>query len=363
MNPTHDQNVSSIIERFKGENDVSEIKLALRNEPEVQRLAQSIDDLSTIQILEFGREAAVEISHFSDQIVEVMRRDDIESSSELLKQLGKVMDRFDKKDFEKNFGGILSKLFKKSGMMMERMYNKYQSMGKEIEQVYIRISKYKSEMEETTALLERMYEQNHQYYLTLEKYVVAAELKLSELKTTKLPQLEKNALNDDQMSSLELDSIRKAIGLLEQRIHDLGMVRMIALQTAPQIKLLQRGHEKLIGKINSAFVTTIPIFKNGLIQAVTAKRQKLAAESMKELDLRTKEVLIRNVRNLAAQSVDVPRQSGSTGIRMETLEECFHIIIKGMKETRAIEEENKTLRDAGKEHLKQLQENYKNSVR
>ncbi|MFT9596582.1 toxic anion resistance protein [Mesobacillus sp.] len=364
MNPIHDQNASSSIENFEEQLSratVSDIKLALRNEPEVQSLARSIDEHDIIKILDYGKEPAVEVSRFSDQILAVMRTNNVEDSGQLLKQLGKIMDRFDKKDFEKASGGLISRLFKRSEKMLDRLYSKYQSMGKEIEQVYVKISKYQSEMTEMTSMLERMYEQNHQYYLTLEKYVVAAELKLNELKTTKLPQLEQDALNSDQMSSMELDSLRNAVELLEQRIYDLGMAKVVALQTAPQIKLLQRGNAKLIGKINSAFVTTIPIFKNGLIQAVAAKRQKLVAESMKELDRRTNEVMIRSAKNIAGQSVDIARLSGTPGIKIETIEECFHIILKGMKETKAIEEENKRLREEGKQSLQELHKKYKNS--
>jgi uncharacterized protein YaaN involved in tellurite resistance len=364
MNPIHGQNASSSIENLKeqlSKATVSDIKLALRNEPEVQSLARSIDEHDIIKILEYGKEPAVEVSRFSDQILGVMRTNNVEDSGQLLKQLGKIMDRFDKKDFEKASGGLISRLFKRSENMLDRLYSKYQSMGKEIEQVYVKISKYQSEMTEMTSMLERMYEQNHQYYLTLEKYVVAAEMKLNELKTTKLPQLEQDALNGDQMSSMELDSLRNAVELLEQRIYDLGMAKVVALQTGPQIKLLQRGNARLIGKINSAFVTTIPIFKNGLIQAVAAKRQKLVAESMKELDRRTNEVMIRNARSIAGQSVDIARLSGTPGIKIETIEESFQIILKGMKETKAIEEENKRLREEGKQRLQELQKKYKNS--
>ena len=98
---------------------------------------------------------------------------------------------------------------------------------------------------------------------------------------------------------MQVDTLRNAVELLEQRVYDLEMAKMVSLQTAPQIRLLQRGNTKLIGKINSAFVTTIPIFKNGLIQAMAAKRQKLVADSMSELDRRTNEMLVRNAQNIS----------------------------------------------------------------
>ncbi|MDF2904039.1 MAG: hypothetical protein K0S25_1677 [Bacillus sp. (in: firmicutes)] len=341
------------------ETNVPEIKLKLRQEPEVQQLARSIDARDQIQILEFGKEPAVQISRFSDQILGNMRTTKIEDSGELLTQLGKIMDRFDKKDFEKTSPGLFGKLFKKGEKLVDKLFGKYQTMGSEIDKVYVQISKYQSEMVNSTTMLEQMYEQNYQYYLTLEKYVVAGELKAEEMKKQDLPALETKAAAGDQIASMQLDTLRNAIELLEQRIYDLEMAKMVSLQTAPQIRLLQRGNTKLIGKINSAFVTTIPIFKNGLIQAVAAKRQKLVADSMSELDRRTNEMLVRNAQNISTQSVDIARLAGSPSIKIETIEESWNIIIKGMQETKSIEEENKRLREEGTKRLMQLQENFK----
>ncbi|MDF2035470.1 toxic anion resistance protein [Bacillus sp. CMF12] len=362
MNPTKatDLNLTTQVQDDKlTENKVSEIKLALRQEPEVQNLARSIDERDQIQILEFGKEPAVQISRFSDQILGNMRTTKVEDSGELLKQLGRIMDKFDKKDFEQGSKGIFGKLFKRGEKMIEKLFGKYQTMGAEIDKVYVEISKYQSEMVDSTTMLEQMYEQNYQYYLTLEKYAVAGQLKADDLKANQLPQLEARAAQGDQMASMQLDTLRNAIELLEQRVYDLEMAKMVALQTAPQIRLLQRGNTKLIGKINSAFVTTIPIFKNGLIQAMAAKRQKLVADSMSELDRRTNEMLVRNAQNISNQSADIARLAGGPSIKIETIEESWNIIMKGMQETKSIEEENKRLREEGTRRLEQLQDNFK----
>ncbi|MEH7352699.1 toxic anion resistance protein [Neobacillus drentensis] len=341
------------------ETKVSDIKLALRKEPEIQNLARTIDERDQIQILEFGKEPAVQISRFSDQILSNMRTTKVEDSGELLKHLGRIMDKFDAKDFQKTSGGLFGKLFKKGEKMVEKLFGKYQTMGSEIDKVYVEISKYQHEMVDSTNMLEQMYEQNYQYYLTLEKYIVAGELKVEDLKNNQLPQLDKRVASGDQLASMQLDSLKNAIELLEQRVYDLEMAKMVSLQTAPQIRLLQRGNTKLIGKINSAFVTTIPIFKNGLIQAVAAKRQKLVADSMSELDRRTNEMLLKNAQNISQQSTDIARLAGGPSIKIETIEESWNIIIKGMQETRAIEEENKRMRIEGTKRLEQLQDNFK----
>lgn len=339
-------------------NKAEEMRLQLRNEPEVQNLVRSIDTRNQTELLEFGKEPAEQISAFSDRILASIRSSSVTDSGALLKQLGKTMDKFDKNDFEEP-KGLLGKLFNRGEKMVEKIFGKYQTLGKEIEKIHIEISKYKDEMIRSTNNMDQMYEQNYQYYMALEKYVVAGQMKAEELKQ-KASELEQRAASGDQLAQMELSTLNNAIQALEERVYDLEMARMVALQTAPQIRLLQRGNTKLIGKINSAFITTIPIFKNGIIQAVAAKRQKLVADSMSELDRRTNEMLLRNSQNIANQSAEIARLAGGPSIKIETIEESWNTIVKGLDETMAIEEENKRAREDGMKRIAQLQESMKN---
>lgn len=335
---------------------VSEIKERLREDPEVQKLAATINEKEHMQILTFGKEPAAEVSRFSDQILANMRTTKIEDSGELLKQLGIIMDKFDKKDFEEKPNRFFGKLFNRKGKLAEKLFGKYQTIGQEIDKVYVEISQYEKEMVDATNMLEKMYEQNYNYYLALEKYIVAGEMKLAEIEQNVLPKITEKAAKGDQTAIMELDTLKNSIELLQQRVYDLEMAKMVSLQTAPQIRMLQRGNTKLIGKINTAFVTTIPIFKNGVIQAVSAKRQKLVADAMSELDRRTNEMLLKNAENIAQQSTDIAKLSGQPSIKVETIEQTWDIIIRGLQETKAIEEENKRLRIEGTKRLEQLQD-------
>jgi uncharacterized protein YaaN involved in tellurite resistance len=340
------------------EKKAEDIRQELRQNPEVIQLAKQVDTKNQMELLEFGKEPAVQISQFSDRILSMMRTTEVTDSGEMLKQLGKIMDRFDKKDFEEKKGGLLGKLFNRGNDMIEKIFGKYQTLGGEIEKVHVEISKYKDEMTRSTMTLEEMYENNVHYYMALEKYVVAGQIKLDELNSL-LPGYEQKAMNGDQMAQLELDTLKNSIQTLEERVYDLDLARMVALQTAPQIRLLQRGNTKLIGKINSAFVITIPIFKNGIIQAVTAKRQKLVADSMNELDRRTNEMLKRNAENIANQSTEIAKLAGRPSVQIETIEESWNTIVKGLQETKSIEEENKRLREEGSNRILELQDNMK----
>ncbi|MBT2677814.1 toxic anion resistance protein [Bacillus sp. ISL-35] len=359
MFPINDQNVSPYSDRSPGKwNDakVSKLKQALLKEQEVQHLARSIDEQDLIKILEFGMEPAVEVSRFSDQLLDFILKDNQADYGHILNQLGKVMDRFDRKDFEKTAVGLFSRLFKKTGNVMDRLMSKYQLIGNEIDQIYVKIVKCKREMAERSTRLEKLLEQNYQHYLTLEKYIVAAEMRLNEWKASEEMRLEQPVTNGDLMVSMEVDPWSNAVEALEQRIHDLEMAKMVALQAAPQIKMLQSGNDRLAAKMNSAFVSTIPIFKDGLIQIIAAKRQKLLADSLKELGKRTNRIVFVKSKNINGQSREVPAVLDMPSITIEMIEECYHIIMKGMQETRSLEEENKRLGEKSKERLVKLQQ-------
>ncbi|WP_335869873.1 toxic anion resistance protein [Bacillus sp. 2205SS5-2] len=358
----NDQSIQTIgSQEVLNEEKGNELRVQLKTEPEVQQIARQLDVKNQTELLEYGKEPAVQISQFSDRILSLMKSTSVTDSGMMLKQLGKLMDRFDKKDFDEP-KGMFGKLFSRGDKMIEKIFGKYQTLGKEIEKIHIEISKYKDEMTKSTTNLDEMYEHNVQYYMDLEKYIVAGGLKLEELKE-RMEVLDHQVANGDQMAQLELTTLSNNLQTLDERVYDLEMARMVALQTAPQIRLLQRGNTKLIGKINSAFITTIPIFKNGIIQAVSAKRQKLVADSLNELDKRTNEMLLRNAQNISSQSTEIARLAGRPSIKIETIEESWSTIVKGLEETKAIEEENQHLRVEGTKRILQLQENIKNHNR
>lgn len=176
-----------------------------------------------------------------------------------------------------------------------------------------------------------------------------------------IPQYEqKFAQTNNEFDRINLQSAKDSLEMMEQRIYDLELAKMVSIQSAPQIKLIQKGNYNLLRKIGSAFVVTIPVFKTGIIQAITIKRQKVQADAMKALDDRTNEMLLRNAQNISAQSIDIARLSGSSSIKIETLENTFNTIVQGIQDTMKIEEENKIARQQGRLRLEQLQTDIKN---
>ncbi len=337
---------------------IAQNQLMLKQDPEVHTLAQKIDVKDQIAMLELGKETASGISTFSDKMLATMKASKLEESSVLLNNLNKIMDKFDPQDFaEEKKGGFISKLFNKGKEQLERFLSKYDSMNKEVDVIYREIQKYEGEMKRNTIDLENLYDQNLNYFQSLSKFVAAIEVKTEEVRAS-LPALEQKAQTGDQLAAMEYETMLRAVELLEQRRYDLEMAQQVSFQSAPQIRLMQQGNNHLIAKINSAFVTTIPIFKQGLIHAVTLKRQKLISDSMVELDRRTNEMLVRNAENISKNSVNIARQAGSPSIKIETIETTWQIIMAGIQETKQIQAETARNREEGRKRIERLQLEY-----
>lgn len=340
---------------------VNEVAEKVKTSSEVQKLANELDIRDAQDIMSFGQETAVEISKFSDRILSSISNSSVEDSGNMLKQLNNIMSKFDKKDFEEKKPGFFEKIFNKVKDDISKLLDKYQTMDKEISKVYVEIKQYENEIKQTNEMLEDMFKQNIMYYENLEKYIQAGQVVVNRMKNEVIPNLEQKAASSgQQLDNIQLQNAMQALEMVEQRVHDLEMAKMVALQTAPQIKLIQKGNYNLLRKIGSAFVITIPVFKSGLIQAISIKRQKIQADAMRALDEKTNEMLMRNAENIANQSIDIAKLTSGSSIKIETLENTFETIVKGIDETRQIEEENKQNRESSRQRLLELQHKLEN---
>ena len=150
--------------------------------------------------------------------------------------------------------------------------------------------------------------------------------------------------------------------MLSQRIYDLQIAENIAIQTAPMIQTTQMANFNLMRKINSSFIITLPIFKQCLAQAIILKRQQIQAKSIKQLDDKTNELIMRNASNTARQSVEIAKLSSGSSIAIETLEKSYETIIKGIEETKAIQENNRIQRNENSAKLERLKYGMKRNI-
>lgn len=327
----------------------NDFKLKLRDDPEVQALTSEIvvNDLNTI--LFFGDSASKGISNVSDSLLLQMKEVRAEESGELIVKLTRVMDKFDPKEFEKfntyKEQGVVSKLFNKAKDTIDKLFTKYEDLGTEVDKIYVVLKKYEAETRQSNMNLEQMAKANVETYETLEKYIVAGELAKEEVDKY-IAEYEVKAQNpDDQKAALIYQSLLQARDMLDQRIYDLRISENVAMQTIPMIQMIQLGNYNLIRKINSAFLITLPIFKQCLTQAIMLKRQELQARSMQVLDDKTNELLIRNANSVSKNAATLAKMAGTSSIKIETIEETWRTITNGISETKKIQETNKNDRE------------------
>ena len=340
-------------------------KQKLRQLPEVEALTSEIhvDDLNSILV--FGQQASEGISKVSDNLLSTMKTVNAEEAGEMIQQLTKVMDKFDIKELEdiKEPSG-LQKFFNKARNSIEALFQKYENMGTEVDKIYVILKKYEMQIENANKNLKQMYDTNINYYQDLEKYIVAGEMGLEELDTKLIPQFEQEALQTgDRLAMTNVENLKRTRDMLAQRVYDLQIAENIALQTIPMIQGIQYSNFNLTRKINSAFIITLPIFKQCLAQAVMLKRQELQAKSLKALDDKTNELLLRNAQNMAAQTTSIARMAGTSSVQMETLEKTWQTIVNGIEQTKQIEEENRRQRIENSKRLENIKAEMLNGKR
>ena len=341
---------------------ISEYKQRLRGMKEVQDLTSEVEIQNPNSIVMFGQKASENISKVSDELLKSMKAVKSEEASEMLVNLTKIMDKFDVKELEGvEKPSMLSKLMKGVGNSVAKLFQKYDTMGYEVEKVYVLLKKYENDIRESNANLKKLYDANLHYYQLLEKYIVAGELALEEIDIY-IQQISMNAAMNQEEKHMLTQKLEISKEMLSQRVYDLQIAENVAIQAAPMIQTIQMSNFNLMRKINSSFIVTLPIFKQCLAQAVILKRQEIQAKSIKQLDDKTNELIMRNAQNTARQSVEIARMASGSSVAISTLEKSFETIMKGIEDTKAIQEANRAQRVENSAKLEQIKHTMKKNI-
>ena len=308
-------------------------------------------------IVKFGSEAAEEVSKSADVVLNGMNMDQINNSGKMLEALDKIMGSFDI-DEVKEDKGLFGKLFGNAKKKLEKLLSKYNTMGDEIDKIYTQLKVYEGEIEKSNRNLDQMFNSNLEYYHELVKYIAAGEQGCKELHEYIEQKEQELATSNNVDLQFEISNLRQAENMLEQRVMDLKTAESIALQSIPMIKTMEFSNANLTRKINSAFIVTLPVFKQALAQTMMLKRQKIQADSMLALDKRTNELLIKNAQNTVEQSKQITRMTNTSSVQIETLEKTWNTIVSGIDETKRIQEEAKRKREEDSKRLDAIKQQY-----
>lgn len=338
--------------------DRQQMNAQLVNSEEVDRIVSTIEIYNMDSIVSFGAEVADEISKASDVVLNNVMLSQLDDTSEMLNTLAKIMDKFDIDEIKEN-PGRFGKLFNNLKKQMEKVLVKYHTMGDEVDKIYVQLKGYETEIKQSNQKLDQLFDANVNFYHELVRYILAGEQACKELEAHIAQKKQDMEASGDQSMQFELASLEQALMMLEQRTQDLRTAENVAIQSIPMIKTMEFSNYNLVRKINSAFIITLPVFKQALAQAVLLKRQRIQAESMAALDKKTNEMLAKNAQNTVEAFKMTARLASGSSIQIETLENTWRTITSGIEETRQIQEDARKKRIDDQARLEAIKADFK----
>lgn len=347
------KNEIEVVEKYDIVADREQMNATLVNSAEVDALVSTIEIDNLETIVSFGAQAAEEISKASDVVLNSMNMSQLDDSSEMLNTLAKIMSKFDVEELKEN-PTLFGKLFGNLRKQLDKILDKYHTMGEEVDKIYVQLKQYESEIKQSNRKLDQMFEANVGYYHELVKYILAGEQGCKEIEDYIAKREADMAATGDNSIQFEITSLQQALMMLEQRTQDLRTAESVAMQSIPMIKTMEFSNMNLVRKINSAFIITLPVFKQALAQAIMLKRQRIQAEAMSALDEKTNEMLLKNARNTVEQSKMTARMASGSSIKIETLETTWRTIVNGIDETKQIQENARKQRIEDQKRLENI---------
>ncbi len=322
----------------------------------VDELSRQVDVTDTQAVLAFGLPAQSRIANFADSLLGDVRTRDAGSGGEALQDLLKKVREIDVDALSGGSGKARLPIIGRFANTFERFSARYQKVATGLEKIIDALERSRMALLKDLTVLDKMYELNMDYLKQLDVYIAAGEQALHILRSEKIPALETEvAAGGDVMSAQRLADLEQAATRFERRLHDLKLTRVIAIQTAPQIRLIQSNDQNLVEKIQSSILTTIPLWKNQIVIAISLYRQQKAAELQKQVADTTNELLAKNAELLREGSAKVGREVERGVVDVETLQKVNADLIATLEETIRIQEEGRTRRVQAEEEIGRLQ--------
>ena len=325
----------------------------------VESFVDKIDLHNAKGILEYGAGTHKKMADFSEATLNNVRSKDLGEIGELLSSVVTEVKSFDSDEEEKGFFGF----FKKTSNKMTAMKAKYDKAEVNINKICGALESHQITLLKDVALLDKMYELNLSYFKELTMYILAGKKKLEKVRTTELPALTAKAqasgLAEDAQAARDLDEL---CNRFEKKLHDLDLTRTIAMQTAPQIRMIQNNDTQMAEKIQSTIVNTIPLWKNQMVIALGIQHSAQAAEAQREVTDATNELLRRNAAALKTATIETAKATERGIVDMETLKHTNESLISTLDEVMKIQQEGRQKRAAAETELRNMENELKSKL-
>ncbi len=321
----------------------------------VDSFASKIDVENTAQIMQYGAGTQKKMADFSDEALKNVKSQDLGEVGDLLTDVVGELRGFDAEE-EKGLFGFL----KKQANKIENLKNKYDKAEANVEKIMDSLEKHQIRLLKDSAMLDKMYQQNLLYFKELSMYILAGRKSLSEVRNGKLKDLEEKArvsgLPEDAQAAKDLDS---KCSRFEKKIHDLELTRMISLQTAPQIRLVQNNDIMMAEKIQTTLVNTIPLWKSQMVLALGIAHSTEAASAQRQVSDVTNELLKKNAETLHMASVETAKESERGIVDMETLKKTNAELIQTLDDVMKIQKEGRLKRQTAEAEMQRMENELK----
>lgn len=352
-----------LMEEMQGMDEVQKEMAKTVLTPEEQEMvntfAAKIDVENTSQIMQYGAGTQKKMADFSDEALSSVKSQDLGEVGELLTNVVGELKGFDAEEEEKGIFGF----FRKQANKIENLKNKYDKAAANVEKIMESLEKHQVRLLKDSAMMDKMYEQNLLYFKELSMYILAGKKSLAATRSGKLRDLEEKArlsgLPEDAQAAKDLDS---KCGRFEKKIHDLELTRMISLQTAPQIRLVQNNDIMMAEKIQTTLVNTIPLWKSQMVLALGIAHSTEAAQAQRQVSDVTNELLRKNAETLHMASVETAKESERGIVDMDTLKQTNAQLIQTLDEVMKIQKEGRIRRQAAETEMMRMENELKSKL-
>lgn len=343
----------------KKEAAAPEIVLSPEEEKMIADFMPKINVKDSNLVLQYGAGSQQKIADFSQNILDNVRTKDLGEVGEVLSTVVTELKNFDVEEQEKGFFSF----FKKSANKITALQAKYDKAENNVDKICEVLEGHQIQLMKDTAMLDQMYEMNVVYFKELCLYIVAGKRKLEEVRNGELAELkakaEKSGLQEDAQAANDLANLCLRF---EKKIHDLELTRMISIQMAPQIRLIQNNNTVMSDKIQSTIVNTIPLWKSQMVLALGVEHSRQAAEAQRQVTDMTNELLKRNSETLKMATIETAKESERGVVDMETLHQTNENLITTLDEVLRIQNEGRQKRREAEAELAQIENQLKNKL-
>lgn len=352
----------SEITEQKIEKSLNYDELTKEEKEAIDEFNKQLDLTDAAQILQYGASTQEKISKFSDTILENVRTRNAGEVGEQLSNLVGQIKSFDREVVgEKK--GVFSKLFSNAKRKFDSLVAKYNKIEKNIDTIEDSLKKDKIQMLKDITIFDEMYEKNLEYFKEISLYIIAGDKKLKELREVKLPKLQEAAKQSgDQLDIQKVNDMETLINRFEKKIYDLKTTRIISIQMAPQIRLLQSNDAELVEKIQSSITNTIPLWKNQMVLALGINNAKQALKSQQAVSQLTNDMLVKNSETLKQGSIAIAKESERAIVDVETLQKTNQNLIETLDSVIKVHEEGRIKRAEAEKTLQNIEKELKDKM-